>query len=90
MNEQAPKIRLVTNNTYGEFNFYTTRENLQEYLDETLKITVDQFLEGNSLEGNRHYFNWIKARSNKKTDGNLSGGLTGAALPVEIQVSTEK
>ncbi|MET3209688.1 UNVERIFIED_CONTAM: hypothetical protein ABIC26_002635 [Paenibacillus sp. PvR008] len=66
MNEQTYSIQLIADNQYSKFYFYTTREELQEYLDETLKISVNEFLENYTLKQSRHFLDWIKFKSSQK------------------------
>ncbi|MGV6935877.1 hypothetical protein ACWA2B_10220 [Paenibacillus sp. CMM36] len=78
MSEQEYKIKLLTSNQYSEFYFYASIGELEEYLNETLTITSEQFLECYTLGQSRQFFEWIKAKSNqrnqneqKETNGEL-------------------
>ncbi|QNR65411.1 hypothetical protein IAQ67_16075 [Paenibacillus peoriae] len=67
MNEQKYDIQLVSTNQHSEFYFYTSHEELQEYLDETLKVTVKEFLQVYNPQQSRNFLEWIKSRSNRET-----------------------
>ncbi|WP_029517953.1 hypothetical protein [Paenibacillus polymyxa] len=63
MSEQEYKIKLLTSNQYSEFYFYASIDELEEYLNETLAITPEQFLECCTVGQSRQFFEWIKAKS---------------------------
>ncbi|KAF6565332.1 hypothetical protein G9G63_09230 [Paenibacillus sp. EKM202P] len=65
MSEQEYKIKLLTSNQYSEFYFYASISELEEYLNETLAITPEQFLDCYTLGQSRQFFEWIKAKSNQ-------------------------
>ncbi|MDP9675321.1 hypothetical protein J2W97_001304 [Paenibacillus jamilae] len=67
MSEQEYKFKLLTSNQYSEFYFYASINELEEYLNETLAITPEQFLECYTVAQSRQFFEWIKAKSNQKT-----------------------
>ncbi|MBE7896127.1 hypothetical protein G7L40_20510 [Paenibacillus polymyxa] len=67
MNEQRYDIQLVSTNQHSEFYFYTTREELQEYLEETLKISVNEFLQAYNPQQSRNFLEWIKSRYSRGT-----------------------
>ncbi|WP_311078130.1 hypothetical protein [Paenibacillus polymyxa] len=66
MSEQEYKIKLLTSNQYSEFYFYASVVELEEYLNETLGITPEQFLECCTLGQSRQFYEWIKAKSNQR------------------------
>ena len=71
MSEQEFKIRLLTSNQYSEFYFYASIDELEEYLNETLAITPEQFLECYTLVQSRQFFEWIKVKSNQINQNEL-------------------
>ncbi|MHB0943379.1 hypothetical protein ACYCSU_17155 [Paenibacillus sp. ALE1] len=71
MSEQEYKIKLLTSNQYSEFYFYASIDELEEYLNETLAITPEQFLECCTLGQSRQFFEWIKAKSNQRNQNEL-------------------
>ncbi|KZE65045.1 hypothetical protein AV545_03745 [Paenibacillus jamilae] len=66
MSEQEYKLKLLTSNQYSEFYFYASIDELEEYLNETLTITPEQFLECYTLGQSRQFFEWIKAKANQR------------------------
>jgi hypothetical protein len=66
MSEQEYKIKLLTSNQYSEFYFYASIDELEEYLNETLAITPEQFLECCTMGQSRQFFEWIKSKSNQR------------------------
>ncbi|MEJ3719245.1 hypothetical protein WGM54_14590 [Paenibacillus polymyxa] len=71
MSEQEYKIKLLTSNQYSDFYFYAPIDELEEYLNETLAITPEQFLECYTLGQSRQFFEWIKAKSNQRNQNEL-------------------
>ncbi|GAB6929653.1 hypothetical protein JCM10914A_36360 [Paenibacillus sp. JCM 10914] len=61
------EIRFTTFNTYGEFCFYVTENQIREFLDHhQLIISLEFFKNFYTPEQSRALFDWIKHRNQNK------------------------
>lgn len=62
-------IQFMTFNKYGEFSFYATEEDLQDYLHQLpIRISPDCFKNSYNLEESRALFDWIKNKNKRDKD----------------------
>lgn len=60
------QIRFTTNNAYGEFSFYATEEQVQEFLIQTrTRLSVANFEFYCTSSQARSLFDWIKTKNSE-------------------------
>lgn len=63
------QLRFSTKNAYGEFSFYATEEEVQEFLIQArIKLSVDNFEFYCTSSQARALYDWLKMRNQIKKD----------------------